>query len=111
MRLTVVSSCGMVGTIVTGFLGMNLYSHADLPTWEKLFIFAIVFVPTVVLALYTVIISRRLANFMEACRAKDLPGGKNSPPSGRSGTPTAANAQSGGGRMRTGERAGVERVS
>lgn len=72
MRLTVVSSCGMVGTIVTGFLGMNLYSHADLPTLEKTLIFALVLVPTLAIALYTVLISRRLANFMEALSSEGL---------------------------------------
>lgn len=66
MRLTVVSSCGMVGTVVTGFLGMNLFSHDALPTTWKVLIFLIVFVPTTLLALYTVVVSRRLANFMEA---------------------------------------------
>ncbi|MEO8102063.1 MAG: hypothetical protein ABI790_06025 [Betaproteobacteria bacterium] len=72
MRLTVVSSCGMVGTVVTGFLGMNLYSHADLPVMEKLLIFLIVFVPTMALGIYTVAISRRLANFMEALSSEGL---------------------------------------
>jgi hypothetical protein len=72
MRLTVVSSCGMVGTVVTGFLGMNLFSHADLGIWEKTAIFIIVFIPTTALALYTVIISRRIANFMEALSSEGL---------------------------------------
>ncbi|MFM7461016.1 MAG: CorA family divalent cation transporter [Burkholderiales bacterium] len=72
MRLTVVSSCGMVGTVVTGFLGMNLYSHSDLPLLEKILIFGAVFIPTTALALYTVIISRRIANFMEALSSEGL---------------------------------------
>ncbi|MCA2997212.1 MAG: hypothetical protein ING75_01280 [Rhodocyclaceae bacterium] len=72
MRLTVVSSCGMVGTVVTGFLGMNLYSHSDLPVLEKILIFGAVFIPTTALALYTVIISRRIANFMEALSSEGL---------------------------------------
>jgi hypothetical protein len=72
MRLTVVSSCGMVGTVATGFLGMNLYSHADLPTIEKLFIFTVVVLPTVALGVYTVVISKRLANFMEALASEGL---------------------------------------
>lgn len=72
MRLTVVSSCGMVGTIATGFLGMNLYAHADLPTWDKVVIFTIVLVPTVALGIYTVAISKRLANFMEALASEGL---------------------------------------
>lgn len=72
MRLTVVSSCGMVGTVVTGFLGMNLYSHSDLPVIHKIMIFLIVFIPTMLLALYTVILSRRIANFMEALSSEGL---------------------------------------
>ena len=76
MRLTVVSSCGMVGTVVTGFLGMNLYSHSDLPALEKILIFAVVFIPTTALALYTVIISRRIANFMEALSSEGLTWGE-----------------------------------
>ncbi|NJR71992.1 MAG: hypothetical protein HC782_02455, partial [Gammaproteobacteria bacterium] len=57
MRLTVVSSCGMVGTVATGFLGMNLFSHDGYSTIAKLAIFAAVFLPTTVLALYTVMLS------------------------------------------------------
>ncbi len=72
MRLTVVSACGMVGTVVTGFLGMNLYAHADLPTLDKFIIFLVVFVPTVALGVYTVAISKRLANFMEALSSEGL---------------------------------------
>ena len=72
MRLTVVSSCGMVGTVATGFLGMNLYSHSDLPISYKVIIFLVVFVPTTMLALYTVVVSKRLANFMEAMASEGL---------------------------------------
>jgi hypothetical protein len=76
MRLTVVSSCGMVGTVVTGFLGMNLYSLSDVTTLEKMLIFAAVFIPTTALALYTVILSRRIANFMEALSSEGLTWGE-----------------------------------
>ena len=72
MRLTVVSSCGMVGTVATGFLGMNLYSHSDLPISYKVIIFLAVFVPTTMLALYTVVVSKRLANFMESMASEGL---------------------------------------
>jgi hypothetical protein len=71
-RLTVVSACGMVGTIVTGFLGMNLYSHSDMPTQTKFLIFFAVFIPTILLSLYTVMISRRVAAFMEALSSEGL---------------------------------------
>ena len=76
MRLTVVSSCGMVGTVVTGFLGMNIYAMADYTTWEKTLIFLAVFIPTTALALYTVILSRRIANFMEALSSEGLTWGE-----------------------------------
>ena len=72
MRLTVVSSCGMVGTVATGFLGMNLFSHDALPTEFKIVIFFLVFVPTTFLALYTVVVSKRLANFMESMASEGL---------------------------------------
>jgi hypothetical protein len=72
MRLTVVSACGMVGTVATGFLGMNLYSHSDLPTFDKTLIFLAVFLPITLLGLYTVIISKRLATFMEALSSERL---------------------------------------
>ena len=72
MRLTVVSSLGMLGTVITGFLGMNLFSHDALPAWEKTLIFMIVFVPTIALGVYTVVVSRRLANFMETLSSEGL---------------------------------------
>jgi hypothetical protein len=66
MRLTVVTTFGLIGTVATGFLGMNLFSHSDLPTGEKLWNFMIVFVPVLVLTLYTVQKSRRLSEFLDA---------------------------------------------
>jgi ammonia channel protein AmtB len=75
-RLTVVSACGMVGTVATGFLGMNLFSHSDLGGAERLAIFFIVFIPTIVLTMYTLSISRRLATFMEALASERLTWGE-----------------------------------
>ena len=72
MRLTVVSACGMVGTVVTGFLGMNLFSHADLPGWDKAWIFLGIFIPTMALGLYTVVISKRIATFFEALSSERM---------------------------------------
>jgi hypothetical protein len=71
-RLTVVSACGMVGTVATGFLGMNLFSQSDLGAWEKLAVFLVVFIPTIFLTAYTVLISRRLATFMEALASERM---------------------------------------
>jgi hypothetical protein len=66
MRLTVVTTFGLIGTVATGFLGMNLFSHSDLSVWEKLLNFAVVFVPIMALTFYTVKKSRRLSEFLEA---------------------------------------------
>ena len=71
-RLTVVSACGMVGTVATGFLGMNLFSHSDMGAWERTAIFFLVFLPTVSLTVFTVLISRRLATFMEALASERM---------------------------------------
>jgi hypothetical protein len=71
-RLTVVSACGMVGMVVTGFLGMNLFSHSDLGTLEKTAIFIAVFIPSIALTAFTVLISRRLATFMEALASERM---------------------------------------
>jgi hypothetical protein len=75
-RLTVVSACGMVGTVATGFLGMNLFSQSDLGAWEKTAIFLAVFIPTIALTAYTVLISRRLATFMEALASERMTWGE-----------------------------------
>jgi len=72
-RLTVVSACGMVGTVATGFLGMNLYSLSDLATWEKIAVFIVVFIPVTLLTLYTIVKSKRLSDFLEALSDERLP--------------------------------------
>jgi Mg2+ and Co2+ transporter CorA len=46
MRLTVVTTFGLIGTVATGFLGMNLFSHAEQSGVIKPAIFLGVFVPT-----------------------------------------------------------------
>ena len=66
MRLTVVTTFGLIGTVATGFLGMNLFSHSDLPTELKFLIFFAVFVPTTLLTFYMLAKSRRLSEFLDA---------------------------------------------
>ncbi|MBC8021590.1 MAG: hypothetical protein H7Y14_00630 [Burkholderiales bacterium] len=75
-RLTVVSACGMVGMVATGFLGMNIFDHASLGPWEKTAIFLAVFLPAIALTAYTVLISRRLATFMEALASERMTWGE-----------------------------------
>ena len=66
VRLTVVTTFGLIGTVATGFLGMNLIAAADNAFWTKALYFLLVFVPTTVLTLYTIVKSKRLSEFLEA---------------------------------------------
>jgi hypothetical protein len=65
VRLTVVTTFGLIGTISTGFLGMNLIAAADTPLSTKFIYFMLVFIPTVALTVYTVVKSKRLSEFLE----------------------------------------------
>lgn len=65
LQLTVTTLLSLIGTITTGFLGMNLFSHADMPTLDRTLIFFAVLLPTTALLLYTVMISRRFAEFLD----------------------------------------------
>ena len=66
VRLTVVTILGLIGTVTTGFLGMNLLAEADAPIGRKLVIFAVVFVVTTVLTFYTMGKSKGLSDFLDA---------------------------------------------
>lgn len=64
-RLTVVTTFGLIATIATGFLGMNLFDWAaESPTWRA-GIFAVAFTGAAALTALTVARSRRLADMME----------------------------------------------
>ncbi len=66
VRLTVVTILGLVGTVTTGFLGMNLLAEADASMSRKLLWFGVVFAATVVLTFYTMVKSKRLSDFLDA---------------------------------------------
>ena len=66
VRLTVVTIFGLIGTVTTGFLGMNLLSEADASLIRKLSIFAVVFVLMTALTVYTMVKSKRLSDFLDA---------------------------------------------
>lgn len=72
LQLTVVTLFSLIGTVTTGFLGMNLFAHADLPATDRLWIFVIVLIPTTLLTLYTVAKSRRLAHFLDVLASEKL---------------------------------------
>ena len=65
VRLTVVTIFGLIGTVTTGFLGMNLFAEADASWWTKTGVFLLVFVPTVALTMYTMVKSKRLSDFLD----------------------------------------------
>jgi hypothetical protein len=66
VRLTVVTIFGLIGTVTTGFLGMNLLAEADAPLAQRLLYFAVVFVVTTALTVYTMSKSKRLSDFLDA---------------------------------------------
>ena len=76
VRLTVVTAFGLIGTVVTGFLGMNLIAAADQPLSLKLAYFGLVLGPTTWLTLYTIVKSKRLSDFLEALSDERLPARK-----------------------------------
>ena len=75
VRLRVVTAFGLVGTVATGFLGMNLFALSDLATWEKIAAFIVVFVPVMALTLYTIVKSKRLSDWLEALSDERMPAG------------------------------------
>ncbi len=66
LRLTVVTILGLIGTISTGFLGMNVIDEGGAPLDMKILYFMLVFIPTLALTLYTVMKSRRLSEFLDS---------------------------------------------
>ncbi len=66
VRLTVVTIFGLIGTVTTGFLGMNIFAEADSPWAVKLLIFSVIFAFTIALTLYTMAKSKRLSDFLDA---------------------------------------------
>jgi Mg2+ and Co2+ transporter CorA len=66
VRLTVVTIFGLIGTITTGFLGMNLLAEAEAGLARKLWLFLLVLVPTLALTFYTIAKSKRLSDFLDA---------------------------------------------
>ena len=73
VRLTVVTTFGLVGTVVTGFLGMNLFALADAPVADRILYFVLTLIPTTILTFYTIVKSKRLSDFLEALSDERLP--------------------------------------
>ena len=65
VRLTVVTVFGLIGTITTGFLGMNLIAAADAPLTTRTLFFLVVLGLTIALTVYTMVKSKRLSDFLD----------------------------------------------
>ena len=65
VRLTVVTILGLMGTITTGFLGMNLLAAADAPLHLRALAFVAVLVLTAALTMFTIAKSKRLSDFLD----------------------------------------------
>jgi hypothetical protein len=64
-RLTTVTTLGLIGTTVTGFLGMNLIAEAEAPMLYKLSFFAVVTLATVLLTIATMGFSTTLTRLFD----------------------------------------------
>jgi len=73
VRLTVVTTFGLIGTVVTGFLGMNLFALSEQSTPERILYFVLTLIPVTVLTFYTIAKSKRLSDFLEAISDERLP--------------------------------------
>jgi len=73
LRLTVVTILAMIGSITTGFLGMNLIDEAHAGLLQRLAWFVAVFLPTVALTMYTIVKSKRLSDFLDALSDDAIP--------------------------------------
>lgn len=75
MRLTVVTTFGLIGTVATGFLGMNLIAAADAPLADRIGYFALVMAGAGVLTFFAVARSPRLAELLEIVADQKVTGG------------------------------------
>jgi hypothetical protein len=66
LRLTVVTILGLIGTIASGLLGMNLIAYADRPVVIRVGIFLLVTIATAGLTALTMANSKRLADMLDA---------------------------------------------
>lgn len=72
LRLTVVTVFGLIATVATGFLGMNLLSAADAPFMDRAYYFLLVTFGASAATFYAVARSRQLWDFLEALSDEKL---------------------------------------
>jgi Mg2+ and Co2+ transporter CorA len=66
LRLTVVTIIGLIGTVASGLLGMNVIAEADKPLVERVVVFGITLLLTIVLTGLSVVYSKRLADVLDS---------------------------------------------
>jgi hypothetical protein len=72
VRLTVVTTFGLIGTVVTGLFGMNLFGFPDVPFALQAVLFGAVGVAVTALLFYTLAKSKALADFLDAVADDEL---------------------------------------
>ena len=65
IRLTVVTIVGLIGTLSTGFLGMNLLAEADAPLIQRAAIFVVTVVVALAVTALCVAKSKRLSDVLD----------------------------------------------
>ena len=76
MRLTVVTTLSLVGTVATGFLGMNIFADAEEPLLHRALLFAVALLGTGLITAYAVIKSKRLADLLDVLSDESLTTGQ-----------------------------------
>ncbi|MDO8698482.1 MAG: hypothetical protein Q7J74_15395 [Pseudomonas sp.] len=72
MRLTVVTTLSLVGTVATGFLGMNIFADADAPLLQRSLLFFAALSGTGLITAYAVVKSKRLADLLDVLSDESL---------------------------------------
>jgi hypothetical protein len=73
LRLTVVTILGLIGTVATGLLGMNLINPSEASVGLRVVIFLLTLAATVALTLVTMSQSKRLAEILDVLSDSRLP--------------------------------------
>lgn len=73
VRLTVVTVFGLIGTVVTGIFGMNLFDFPGIPLLVQGLMFVAIGLSVTTLLFYTLAKSKSLADFLDCVSDTDLP--------------------------------------
>lgn len=73
MRLNIVTVFSIIGTVATGFLGMNIFALAEEPVYERLAYFALALGGVFSILLVAVMMSRQLSEMMDVLSNDNLP--------------------------------------